>query len=394
MKKILFFLLCVAVVFTGCKENDILNDNKLSLDSSALSSEIYVGQIFYHDQPPGEAMDVFMADIYVTLDHGTSGNTSKLDFFRTSEHRIRTGINKIHSVEIDGRSIASVSINAVRELNLLNYQFHIKNIVNLTHSPYEDSSVNVNTSNWITFISDRTGVYEIFYMDTADRVLHQLTPIDGTYRGGNVDPNWKTDTIIIWSHRGIIVEADINDQIVSGSIVPEFSGSMYDPKYSPDGTKLLFNAHVRGKKNGYLKNLTTQTVTQVLPGAYAKYTDDNPNWLFSSTRITGHIFYPGSRGRIYIKDGEQAFTILTPSHKDFRYVTPVDVMGSVYLIFSDWSNGTQNITLWIANETGSILRPLNTGGDEAVWILLGLPVPSTSDDLLRAAKLYNQRFTE
>jgi len=274
------------------------------------------------------------------------------------------------------------------------YQFIIQNIENLTKSPHEDSSVSVNNESWIAFISNRTGTYEIFYMDTADRITHQLTPIKGQYSGPNTDPGWKNDDVIVFSNKGNILEVNINTLQVSGPIVPEWNGTMYDPRYSPDGTKILFSAWVARKKNGYMKDLSTGKISQVLPGIYAAYKDDNPGWFYSNIRITGHLFYPLKKGRIYVKNSDSDFNIITPSTKDFRYVTPVKMFSALYLVFSDWGGGELSASLWICSDDGSYLRPLQVNGDEAVFIMLNLPIPKNKEDLKDISKIYNSRFSD
>lgn len=380
----------------SCKSSDELTSNKLSYDDSVLDQEQYIGKMFWQQQPPGAAMDVFAADVYVILRGSTAAqNDPQLQLSSTRTRTIKTGINRLQEVEINGGIPTGVIINSEFAVDPSQYRFIIKNIENLTNSPFQDSSVNVNSKNWITFISDRTGTYEIFYMDTADRVLHQLTPINGNYAGPNFDPGWKTDDTIIFSNDGDrIIEVNIFTKQVSKVSIEEITGKMYDPKYSPDGTKLLFSAWVKGKKNGYLKNLVSGSLNHVLPDQYFANRDDNPTWLFSNTRITGHFFYPAKNGRIYIKDGATDFSVITPADKDFRYVTPVEVFGTIFLVFSDWSQGELKSLLWIANESGSILRPLNQGGDEAVFIFLNLPIPRTKHELEQTAKIYNGRFRE
>ncbi len=381
------------LLLSGCKSSDDLNNNKLSYDDSVLDQEQFIGKMFWHQQPPGEAMDVFMADVYVILrGNATTLTAPELKLSMKRPAAIRHGINRMADVEINGGFAAGAVINSEYSIDPSQYRFIVKNVENLTHSPHEDSSVNVNSRNRIVFISDRTGKYEIFYMDISDKVQHQLTPINGQYAGPNTDPGWKTDDIVVFSSQGKIIEVDLNTMQVSDPLIPEENWTMYDPKYSPDHTKILFSAWVKGKKNGYQKDMVSGTLSHVLPNQYFSNRDDNPNWLFSNTRITGHFFYPEKKGRIYIKDGPADFSIITPANKDFRYVTPVQVFGTIFLVFSDWSWGEFNSRLWIANEDGSNLRPLNQGGDEAVFIFLNLPIPKTKGELERTAQIYNARF--
>ena len=64
--------------------------------------------------------------------------------------------------------------------------------------------------------------------DLADRVRHQLTPINGQYSGKNWDPDWKSDTVIVWTHDGQVVETDIIALDVSDPIVPGVGSALFD----------------------------------------------------------------------------------------------------------------------------------------------------------------------
>jgi hypothetical protein len=98
------------------------------------------------------------------------------------------------------------------------------------------------------------------------------------------------------------------------------------------------------------------------------------------------------KGRIYMRDlASGRFSLLTDSLHDFRYVTPVKIKSKVYFVFSEYP-ATGRPRLWICNETGADLRELGRTGDEAVFVMLGLPVPRGEDDLERAAAVYASRF--
>jgi hypothetical protein len=233
---------------------------------------------------------------------------------------------------------------------------------------------------------------EIGYMNLADRVVHQLTPINGKYGGLNCDPEWRDDETITWVHAARIVEVNLNNLNSITPVLPGWDWEQFDPVFSPDGSMLLFNTWVRGKKNSFLRYLQTGSYVSVLPREYfTSYTDDNPTWVFSNSKITGHIFMP-EKGRIYTRDFQSArFAVITDSLRDFRYVTPVKIKSKIYLVFSERPS-TGPPKLWICSESGADLRELGRPGDEAVFVTLRLPVPRGEDDLERAAAVYASRF--
>ncbi len=367
-------------------------------------TEQLVAVMFYHDTGPQSQYDIFTADLYIVPQSTAASQTSNripMDLSGKSPLALKPGISTVHGLEFNGtvkERVVFNSIDTTSSIDISQYDFEVRNVENLTDSTSDDFAVNVNGNNWITFVTvadglanDRNGS-EIVYMDTADGVRHQLTPINGLYSGNNWDPDWKTDDIIVWSHDGEIVEVNINDLDVSDPIIPDWGDAQYDPKYSPDGTMILFNTRQNGKKNSYIKYLATGELATVLPQDYFNvHEDDNPTWLFSNSLLTGHIFMNGS-GRIYTRDiAGGGFLIITDGERDFRYVSPIDLEGTIYLVFSDWTDES-NISLWVSNENGTYLHELNQTGDEVVFQALGLPVPRSEEDMRDIAHEYVLMF--
>jgi hypothetical protein len=413
MAIILFIMaavLSIVLVSPGCKSSSDTPNPPVPPqppEPPALEEQL-IGKMFYHDTGPQSQFDIYMADLYIVPQESaamTQTTNSKLQIFRPSPDRdpiVRDGIHKYHEVEINGKIIERVVLRTAQAVDMTQYNFEIRNVENLTNSATDDFAVNVNGNNTITFVTDPDGYVnsvdntEIAYMNLDDRVRHQLTPINGQYSGNNFDPDWKTDDTIIWTHDGKIVEVNIYDLDVSDPIIPGVDTSQYDPKYSPDGTMILFNTGVRvnkkRKKNSHIKYLVSGQLVTVLPTAYYNiYQDDNPTWVFSNSLITGHIYMP-TYGRIYTRNIQtDEFLVITDGAQDFRYVTPIQVDGVLYLIFSDWTD-KYNIKLWISNENGTYLRELNQTGDEAVFRALGLPVPYDKEDMNEIARRYTENF--
>lgn len=409
MKTKLLYVLIVLFLVAGCKKHPDVPDVPEDPDDpeDPVLTEVLLGKLFFHDNSQIQ-YDIYMADLYlIPKEDSTSQKAEGRGFLAqglpaAGRKILKPGIYKFRDVEISGTVKERAVLNsqcADENIDISKYDIQLKNLENLTNSPADEYAVDVNSNNWITFVYNSVGIAidaganQIAYMDINDRVMHQLTPINGKYDRDNGDPNWKDDVTIVWSHDRRIVEVNIYETDVQENIVPELDASQYDPVYSPDGTKLLFNAwHQRRKKNSFIKYISTGQVDPVLPLEHFNlYKDDNPTWIFSNTRITGHIFMP-EFGRIYTRDVDtDEFLIITNGERDFRYVTPVRIDTYIYLVFSDWTDDS-HITLWICNEDGSDLRELNQTGDEAVFHILGLSVPQSTRDMDNIARQYSMMF--
>lgn len=403
---IVLLLAVLVVVSIGCKTSrDVpAPPNPPNPPTPPAPQEQEVGKMFFHDTGPQSQFDIFMADLYIVPKSGAavSGTLSpRVELFSPGPGRgtfVRAGVHKVRHVEIRGKIVERVVLNVVTGIDISQYDFEVRSVENITNSTVDDFAVNVNGNNQVCFVTAPDGLAanrtntEIVYMNIDDRVRQQLTPINGMYSGNNWDPDWKTDDIIVWSHNGQVVEVNINDLQVSDPIIPDVGTPQYDPRYSPDGTMILFNTRQNRKKNSYIKYLSNGQLVTVLPTDYFNaYEDDNPTWIFSNSTIVGHLFMD-EKGRIYTRDLENdGFLIITEGERDFRYVTPLMLESDIYFVFSDWTD-ENNIALWIANENGTYLRELDQTGDEAVFRALGLPVPQSKEDMQEIARQYVHMF--
>jgi len=367
----------------------------------------FLGKLFFHDLGPGDQRDIFMSDLYLVPKKTAASSAFRVKFRLPGGNRerpaLRAGISRLRELEINGQIKDPAVLDVATNLDVIDisrYGFILKNIENLTEPESDDSAVDVNSINWIVYVRDPDGRFldpyntEIVYMNLDDRIRHRLTPINGEYDGHNADPQWKGDRVLSWIHRSKVVEVDLDNPDDVDTVLPDWHWPQYDPVYSPDGTRLAFNTWVRGKKNSYIKYLETKTYAPCLPNEYLKpYTDDNPTWVFSNDKIVGHIFMP-RKGRIYTRNLESgAFAIITDDEHDFRYVTPLQIWGAVYFIFADFEDPSRP-KLWVSNESGTDLRELDHHGNEAVFVLLGLPIPQDEQDLERVASLYALKFND
>lgn len=401
-----FWMLMAAglALAAGCSETPTAPEPPSPPEPSPPLTEKRVGRLFYHDFGPGAQLDIFMADLYLVPKETVSAGTAlsvRLPTGDRNRYFVRRGIERIARAEIGGREQEGVVAQfhtAVGEIDVSKYEFVLRNLENLTEPTSDDFAVDVSEQEWIVYVKDPDGRTndshntDIVYMALIDRVVHPLTPIGGRYVGWNVDPHWKDDSTITWIHAQRMVEVNLDHLDAVSEVLPDWSDIQFDPVYSPDRTKLLFNTWIGGKKNSFVKYLDSGAYDSCLPPDYfSRHTDDNPTWVFSNTLITGHIFM-AQRGRIYTRDlATGSFQIITENQWDFRYVTPLLIEDLIYLVFCDYSD-PHHKTLWISSLDGTDLRELGGTGDEPVFAMLGLPPVRSDADLERSALDYSSRF--
>jgi len=363
----------------------------------------YIGKLFFHDLSAGGQYDIFMADLIAVPGSGSrsTGTDVGIKMEDLAGRLSRRGVMKISRAEIDGRVLEDPVLYATASIEAIPAwpRFALLNLENVTATPAADEyDPAVSSRVVLAYVLDPDGRVqdgdntEIVIMDLTSRVPRQLTPINGQYAGENWDPEWKDEQTITWVHRDLIIEANIDNPGSAVEVLPDWNWPQFDPLYSPDGSKLLFNSWVRSKKNSYWKDLRTGAYRSVLPQTvFNACTDDNPTWVFSNTLVAGHAFMP-KRGRIYTRDLEgDTFLFLTDGSRDFRYVTPVALQNEVQFIFSDYTNPDQ-LRLWTCRSRGDSLRPLRYMGDEAMFALLGFSAPRSGDELNSVARLYVSKF--
>lgn len=399
-------LTALLVLAAGCTQSPTTPEPPSPPPPPPPLTEKLVGRLFFHDFGTGNQLDIFMADLYlVPKEEGRAAARLTVRFSGVERSRFsaRRGTARFPQAEVGGQEkeglVAQFNTD-LEEIDISKYDFVLRNVESLSEPTSDDFAVDVSERDWVVYVKDPDGRAndshntEIVYMDLADRVLHQLTPINGQYAGWNVDPHWKDNSTITWVHAQRMVEVSLDNLDRVSEPLPDWSNPQYDPVYSPDRTRLLFNTWIKGKKNSFVKYLQTGVYAPCLPQDYfSRHTDDNPTWVFSNTLITGHIFM-AQRGRIYTRDLEtDNFHILTDDQRDFRYVTPLQIEHLIYLVFVDWSD-SQHKRLWISALDGTDLRELNWTGDEPVFVMLGLPVARSEDDLERIALEYSLRFDD
>lgn len=140
----------------------------------------------------------------------------------------------------------------------------------------------------IAFVSDRSGVFQIWIMDSLGGNLRQITDLPE----GACQPDWSPDG----QQLVFISPCDSNRESYPGSglFIINFDGSGlspistapggdYDPDWSPDGNFIVFTSlRVTGRPRIYLMNLKDNTEV-LLSNPYSR--DSEPSWSPDGAQI-------------------------------------------------------------------------------------------------------------
>lgn len=138
-------------------------------------------------------------------------------------------------------------------------------------------------------------------------------------------------------------------------LVKRFEGMSYAPRFSPDGTKLIFSLSHRGSSSIYTYNLVTGETKKITKGPYIDtspcYSPDGKYVVFNSDRA-------GSQ-RLYIMDSD-GNNIHPLSLGRGRYATPVWSPRGDWIAFAKFGTG-QGFFIGICHPDGSSARMLAKG---------------------------------
>ena len=143
----------------------------------------------------------------------------------------------------------------------------------------------------VAFLSDRTDYFDIWLYDIEsddyDRILR------GERSGGFEQLKWL-DARISWSPDGKFVTfatkagardavyvLDVEKRKITHTLRFDLDG-IFNPVYSPDGTKIAFVGQKNGQSDLYYYDLATEHLTQVTDDVFS---DDDPTWSANSEEL-------------------------------------------------------------------------------------------------------------
>ncbi|TLN05617.1 hypothetical protein FDZ74_13435 [bacterium] len=142
----------------------------------------------------------------------------------------------------------------------------------------------------IAFVSDRTGIMQIWLMNSDGSNQIQLTSMNE----GACQPNWSPDGAHLafispcrrkeGTYPGakiFLLDLTNNNQTTSLPVPPSPSGD-FDPAWSPDGTRIAFTSLRTGRPHIFLYNLETGNLQEL---SATRYYDRQPTWSPSGMQI-------------------------------------------------------------------------------------------------------------
>ncbi|HEY3296721.1 MAG TPA: hypothetical protein VGL38_14920 [bacterium] len=143
----------------------------------------------------------------------------------------------------------------------------------------------------IAFVSDRTDYFDVWSLDIESGKLKRL--LSGARSPGFEELKWL-DTRVSWSPDGKLVTfasksgardainiLDVRKRKIKRRLRLDFDG-IFNPTFSPDGTKIAFSGMRQGESDVYYYDLVTGKVVQVTADIFS---DDDPVWSPDGKRI-------------------------------------------------------------------------------------------------------------
>jgi eukaryotic-like serine/threonine-protein kinase len=157
----------------------------------------------------------------------------------------------------------------------------------VTVSPSPSPTPLGGSTSEIAFVSERTGVMQIWLINSDGKNLHQVTNMPN----GACQPSWSPDGMRLAfispcvGKREAYEGSSIYLINVDGSnlmSLPSSPEGDFDPTWSPDGKKIAFTSLRPGHSAIFTMDLDTQQVKDI---SQSNYSDSQPSWSFTSHQI-------------------------------------------------------------------------------------------------------------
>lgn len=171
-------------------------------------------------------------------------------------------------------------------------------------------------------------------------------------------------------------------------LISNFKGMTYAPRYSPDGTKLIFSLSERGSSSIYTMDLRTRHITRLTKGRCIDtspcYSPDGKYIVFNSDR--------GGAQQLYIMDADGS-NVRRLSFSRGRYATPVWSPRGDWIAFTKFGAG--GFYIGVIRPDGSGERMLASGYlvEGPTWSPNGRVIMFSHQDYNRRNKIFSVDIT-
>jgi C1A family cysteine protease/dipeptidyl aminopeptidase/acylaminoacyl peptidase len=232
----------------------------------------------------------------------------------------------------------------------------------------------------IVFTSNREGNYEIYIMNADGSNQTRLT--------NNTTSDWQPHLssngrkIVYLGNGGVYT---MNSDGTNNALIT--SNNTSDPKWSPDGNKIVFSSNRDGNDEIYVMNSDGSNQIRLTNNSA---TDFSPSWSPDGSKIVFASTRGGSNYQLFImnSDGTNPTRITNSATWDYQPTWSPDGT-KITFTASNWHSGP-NWRIYVMNADGSSLRLLTTNTDEEhpSWSPDGTRIAFSSPSLLNAAKIY------